>query len=71
MVIFFVTHPSCEPFYVAYDIAGNTFTATQINLKERDFVGITSDSALIKNDLQLSQMFIGNNLANQAGLVGI
>jgi hypothetical protein len=40
----FVTHPSCEPFYVSYDIAGNTFTATQINLKERDFVGITSDN---------------------------
>lgn len=61
----FVTHPSCEPFYVSYDITGNTFTATQINLKERDFVGITTDSALDQERPTTLTDVHRYNLANQ------
>jgi hypothetical protein len=40
----FVTHPFLNPFYVKYDPATTTFTATQIDLKVRDFEGETTDT---------------------------
>lgn len=61
----FVTHPSCEPFYVTYDSVGDTFTATQINLKERDFVGITTDAALDQERPTTLTDAHRYNLANQ------
>jgi hypothetical protein len=34
-----VTHPSCDPFYVAYDPVNIVFTPNIINVQIRDFVG--------------------------------
>src|SRR5882672_7053908 len=39
----FVTNPGLNPFYIAYNISGNTFSETQINLMSRDFVGLTGE----------------------------
>jgi hypothetical protein len=35
-----VTHPQLEPFYVSYDAASETATATQITVEIRDFEGL-------------------------------
>lgn len=55
-----VVNPSCDPFYVSYDVTGPSFSATAIDLKLRDFVGVddglklterpTSDIATLKTD---------------------
>lgn len=36
----FVTHPSCDSFYVVYDVGAGTLTATAINITIRDFDGL-------------------------------
>lgn len=42
----FVTHPYCEPFYVAYDPSGNTFSATEITVYIRDTEGLDDGYAI-------------------------
>lgn len=41
----FVVHPNLESFYVTYNEGADTFTATQIDLKIRDFEGVIDDVA--------------------------
>jgi hypothetical protein len=60
----FVTNPNLEPFYISYNIAGDSFTATQINLQERDFVGLTGDSVDLQRPTSLTDLH-RYNLANQ------
>jgi hypothetical protein len=38
--VLFVYHPQCDPFYVVYNSATNTFSETVITVQTRDFVGI-------------------------------
>lgn len=40
----FVTHPNLEPFYVTFDVSLNDISATQIDVKIRDFVGEKTDA---------------------------
>lgn len=35
-----VTHQYCQPFYVAYDVAGNSFSDSSIDILIRDFEGV-------------------------------
>lgn len=39
----FVTNPNLNPFYISYVVATDTFSETQIDLKTRDFVGLTGE----------------------------
>lgn len=36
----FVTNPACDPFYVTYDSAADSLTATEIDMSNRDFLGL-------------------------------
>jgi hypothetical protein len=36
----FVVHPCLNPFYVTYNLAGNSITTTTINVQARDFEGV-------------------------------
>lgn len=42
----FVTHPYCEPFYIAYNPSGDTFSATEITVYIRDTEGIDDGYAI-------------------------
>lgn len=42
----FVFHPTCEAFYVEYDISGDIITTTQISLLIRDFEGVDDSLAV-------------------------
>lgn len=41
----FVVHPNLEAFYVTYNQSGDNFTATQIDIKIRDFEGMVDEQA--------------------------
>ena len=45
--ILFVTNPNLDSFYVEYDVAGDTISATEINIQIRDFEGDTTDASAI------------------------
>jgi len=36
----FVVNENCDPFYVSYDITGDTFSTTRLTLQIRDFKGL-------------------------------
>ena len=36
----FVSHPHCDPFYIAYDVGSNTFSSTKIGIYVRDTKGV-------------------------------
>src|SRR5690606_34329732 len=42
----FVTHPYCDPFYVAYNTSTQAITGTVIDIKIRDFTGIPEATAV-------------------------
>jgi hypothetical protein len=44
--VLFVCHPQCEPFYVTYDPAGPSVTASQITIKIRDLAGVDDGLAV-------------------------
>jgi hypothetical protein len=60
----FVTNPNLDPFYVSYDTAGNTFSATRITLQSRDFVGLTDSLQDIERPTSITDSH-RYNLANQ------
>jgi hypothetical protein len=60
----FVTNPNLDPFYVSYDTAGNTFSATRITVQARDFVGVTDSLADIERPTSITDAH-RYNLANQ------
>ena len=60
----FVTNPACDPFYISYTIATNTFAATRINLQQRDFVGLSDGLASNERPTSLTDSH-RYNLANQ------
>lgn len=37
----YVTHPHLNPFYVSFDVTSRVFTATQIDIKIRDYEGVS------------------------------
>lgn len=43
----FVTHPTLEPFYVAYDVTLQTVSSTQIHIQVRDTEGIVDDGLAV------------------------
>ena len=60
----FVTHPTLESFYVAFNTTTSVATATQIDLSIRDFVGIAPPSIAPSRSSSLSDSD-KYNLANQ------
>lgn len=42
----FVVNQNCDPFYVSYDIASDSFTTTRLTLQTRDFKGIIEAGVL-------------------------
>src|SRR3972149_6633415 len=63
----FVSHPYCEPFFVSYNTSTNVFTATQINIKVRDFDGVDDDLSIDARPSTLSDNH-KYNLLNQGWL---
>lgn len=47
--LLFVTNENLESFYVEYDIAGDSLSATQIDLEIRDFEGDLADALAVDN----------------------
>lgn len=60
----FVTHPSCDPFYVSFNATTQTFTAATITLKLRDFVGVEDSLAVDERPASLTDVH-KYNLGNQ------
>lgn len=61
----FVTNQNCDPFYVSYDISGDTFTTTRLTLQIRDFKGLLEANVQVTDrPVSLSDTH-RYNLANQ------
>lgn len=60
----FVFHPSCDPFYCAYDLTAHTVTATDIVLLVRDFDGIAQGESVTARPVSASSEHL-YNLVNQ------
>ena len=63
-----VTHPYTEPFYVTYDLNTQEATATQINIRVRDFEGVEDGLAIDERPDTLSDEH-EYNLKNQGWFV--
>lgn len=66
----FVTHPNCDPFYVSYNVNGDTITVSSITVMIRDLVGIETN---VPFNVRPSSMTNQHkyNLWNQGWFVGV
>lgn len=61
----FVVNENCDPFYVSYTVAGDTFTTTRLTLQIRDFKGLIEANVQDKDRPTTLTDAHRYNLANQ------